>query len=194
MIIFRPHKSNNPLSARYKLEKHKETQTCPECKKGKLELQDVGKDRNSYKCKSCKATVIFTGGPKQQKTDKNKRLSLLTVRDRSPQKSKDEKQDSELDPVNKAIMLHTIRKGMTEHTILNFEYIASDGNKSSRSVEPYKLTKNKYGEIILFAYDLEKDSIRVFKLGGMGDIEKQEYTYKPRWDVEDKLVKDAKKT
>jgi len=160
---------------------------CPGCKSNKLELTEPGKDRTTFTCKKCGSISTFTDAPYTSKTKKEapKKLSAITLRDKSDTHVESPRQRPlHNEPI--ANVLEVIRKSMKDKLILSFDYIASDAKKSSRNIEPYKIT-NKNGEVVLFGYDLENGGIRTFKLGKMSYVENQSYGYEPRYAVEDKL-------
>lgn len=186
------YKRNHPLKkalAKKQAEEFEQARECPECG-GNLKLTEQGKDRNTYWCEKCNATSSFTNGPQRTKTEpRTKKMGAITLRDKSTQRNYTKEklapiyQKNEKAPEN----LETIREAMGDSNIISFEYHAEDGNKSTRNVEPYKISRDSFGNVVLYAYDLEKDGIRVFKLKNVAEINKQPYAYTPRWDVEDKL-------
>jgi len=160
---------------------------CPSCKSNKLELTEPEKDRTTFTCRKCGSISTFTKLPETTTSKKEpvKKLSMITLRDRASDQPESPRQK----PLEKESMhstLAVIRKSMKETSVLSFDYVASDNNKSSRNAEPYKIT-TKNGETILFAYDLESGGIRTFKIGKMSYVEKQSYAYEPRYPIEDKL-------
>ena len=58
---------------------------------------------------------------------------------------------------------------------------------TSRNVEPYKLVRNGNGDVIVYAYCLDKEGIRTFKLHNVSDLVLQDYTFTPRWDIVDQV-------
>jgi predicted DNA-binding transcriptional regulator YafY len=160
---------------------------CPSCKSDKMKLTEPGKDRTTFTCQKCGSISTFTKLPETTKTKKEpiKSLSAITLRDRSSER---EERPTKKPLENESVysILETVRTAMDKTEVISFDYTASDNKKSSRNVEPYKITSRK-GEIILFAYDLESGGIRTFKMKNMSYVEKQPYAYKPRYDIEDKL-------
>jgi predicted DNA-binding transcriptional regulator YafY len=167
----------------------KKGKICPSCKSDKIELTEPGRDRTTFTCQKCGAISTFTNAPETTKTKKEpvKKLSAITLRDRSSERKEPTRQKPKaLQNESLHSMLEVIRKSMKDRVILSFDYIASDDRKSSRNVEPYKVT-NRNGEAVLFAYDLESGGIRTFKIRNMSYVENQDYAYEPRYDIEDKL-------
>jgi ribosomal protein L37AE/L43A len=166
---------------------------CPSCKSTDMHLTETGKDRSTFTCQKCGAINIFTNGPNettpQKKQDNStKKLSVVMLRDHTSHKSTvPEQPPVPVESINET--LQVVRTAMTDAAIISFDYISSDNKKSMRNVEPYKITRRN-GNIILYAYDLENDGIRTFKLTNMSYVAKQPYNYKPRFDIEDKLKND----
>lgn len=163
---------------------------CPSCHSDNLKLTEPGKDRNTFTCQACGAISTFTQAPNinEPKSQSENKFSAITLRDKSTEKmtNKDHSKPKVLEKESIKSILEVIRKAMDANTILSFDYVSKDKTKSSRNVEPYKLTSRK-GELILFAYDMDSEGIRTFKLRNMSYLENQPYAYKPRYDVEDKL-------
>jgi predicted DNA-binding transcriptional regulator YafY len=160
-----------------------------------MKLTEPGKDRNTFTCQACGSISTFTQAPdtSNSNTKPENKLSAITLRDKSTERiaNKDQNKPKVLEKESIKSMIETIRKAMNATTLLSFDYLSGDNKKSSRNVEPYKLTSRK-GELILFAYDMDSEGIRTFKLRNMSYLENQPYAYKPRYDVEDKLKdKDA---
>jgi predicted DNA-binding transcriptional regulator YafY len=191
MILFRKRSKQKAKLAKKEANEQSNTKRCPSC--GELaKLAESGKDRETYFCEACSNTSTFTHAPANQIDEpKVKKMSTMTLRDRSSKsKQKMPKAVAELKK-DEAASVTTIREGMESTSLLAFEYQSSDGKRSSRMVEPYKLTK-KNGEIILYGYDTEAGGIRTFKLKAMSFVEKQSFSFKPRWDIEDTFA-DARK-
>lgn len=72
--------------------------------------------------------------------------------------------------------------------LVELTYIDKAGNQSERKVEPYKLNTAR-GEI--YAFCLEKQEIRLFKLKQIMSIKVKNETYIPRWEryIDDVLVR-----
>jgi len=162
---------------------------CPSCKSNKMKLTEPGRDRVTFTCGNCGSISTFTNTPQtaksKNKKEETKKLSAITLRDRTNERTEQPRQR----PLhNESIqsVLEVVRKSMTDNCILSFDYVASDDKKSSRNVEPYKIT-SKNGDAVLFGYDLESGGIRTFKIEKMSYVENQVYGYEPRYDVEDKL-------
>lgn len=171
--------------AQNKIKQHISEMSCPSCG-GTMKVIEPGKDRDTLVCTKCGDVHTFTLAPQMAKPPKSP-FSTLTLRDKSDKKSN----PSYVEPVeHQSDSLTIIREGMDKQRLLSFTYISSRGEKTARQVEPYKLTRDAKGDLVLFAYDVEANGIKVFKLGGIGNLNMQEYEYKPRWNVEDKLKKD----
>jgi len=163
---------------------------CPSCKSSKIVLTEPGKDRTTFTCQKCGSISTFTNKPDLSKPKKQatKPVSAITLRDRTV-KTEDSRPTKVLANESMRSILEVIRKAMKDTMVVSFDYIAADDKKSSRTVEPYKITSKK-GEMILFAHDLEGSSIRIFKIRNMSYVEPQPYAYEPRYDIEDKLKED----
>lgn len=164
---------------------------CPNCGY-EAKLIEIYKDRKVYKCTKCMEISTYTILPdKPNKTNKHKgkqkEIPGIIIRDRSKEKEKDKKEHTKEDSDPPTTMLQEIERGMESTQILSFEYVTKDGKKSMRRVEPYKITKDASGNIILYAFCLEGGGIRVFKLNGMKNIKSMEYTFKPRWPIENEI-------
>jgi len=154
-----------------------------------MKLTEPGKDRTTFTCQKCGAISTFTHAPETNKNKKEpvKKLKAITLRDRTAEREEKSKpKPKSLENESVYSILEVIRKCMKDTVILSFDYISSNKKKSSRNVEPYKIT-SRNGEIILFAYDLEGGGIRTFKLKNMSYVDPQSYAYEPRYDIEDKL-------
>lgn len=192
MIIF---KKRNVL--KQKLAESGAGRSCPACGTF-MEFVEGGKDRATYTCPGCKEVATFTNKPTggNQPTKQQKGKSF-TLRDKS---SKSSKHPSTKPPVESQAVtdvtdaVKTIRECMEDQNILLFEYNAHNAGFSARTVEPYKLTRDKTGDIVLYGFDIESEGIRIFKLSKMKNMEKQTFVYKPRWDLEDKLEPPTEKS
>jgi ribosomal protein S27AE len=185
MIIYNKRSnSNKRVIAERRAQEFEAAKECPACS-GALKIAELHKDRTTYVCTKCGEVATFTSGPKFAKPPKSKHATAITLRDRT---TKAYKGKSDGVSVYKDVkdILTIVRRAMSSICVISFEYVASDGAKSARSVEPYKLTL-KGGEPILYGYDLDAGSIRIFKLAGMSAMEVQQYLFKPRWEMEDKL-------
>ena len=201
ILYGRQTKTSRALSAKEASEKK-----CPHCLYP-MELVEQQEDRIVCKCENCGATNIFTFSPDEierakGKKPKTKKFSTFTLRDKSQKSKKKKKPEIKegppkpVDPDQKPENVHedeavqriaTIREGMQKQQVLTFEYVSSKGMRTSRAVEPYKIERNKKGEIVLWAWCQEGEGIRQFKLHGVSGVEISGYPYKPRFDVEDKL-------
>lgn len=157
-----------------------------------MELTESGKDRVTYTCQKCGAINTFTYGPNFSNPKKKKesvtKLSAVLIRDHSSkEKNNTVPKQTQAEPPKQILSL--IREAMADTVVFSFDYVTSDNKKSSRNVEPYKLTRRN-GDLILFAFDLESGGIRTFKIHSMSYAAKQPYAYKPRYDIEDKLKDD----
>lgn len=161
--------------------------SCPRCSTA-MEFTEGGKDRATYFCPKCRETVTFTNAPDLPNKPPKRIGSSIMLRDKSGTRQR--RQDMQAVEVNTTdeLKLDQIRSCMEEKNILVFAYNNHDAGFSSRSVEPYKLTIDKVGDIVLYAFDIDAGSIRIFKLGKMKALEKQEYGFSPRWPIEDKLI------
>ena len=174
-----------------------DTTHCPSC--GNVSnLIEKHRDRATYKCTKCNAINTFTRPPTDYKNvQKNHpKQSMIVVRDRSKENKKEKKEDvpksetndlkNETEEVPK-YTIDTIRKSLSHAKVMNFKYLDREGKKSARNVEPYKLVRNNNGEIILYAYCLDNEGIRTFKINRIRKVKQLSYQFEPRWPLEDKL-------
>lgn len=71
-----------------------------------------------------------------------------------------------------------IQKSALGNRVMRLSYVDSKGNKSSRLVEPYKLTDSD-----LWAFDVDKDSIRRFKTKNILGAKRTFKKFEPRWSI-----------
>ena len=171
------------------------SRTCPHCGNQAAALE-VQKDRITYQCENCRAKNTYTrvpDGRKEVRGQTNK-LGLVTLRNKKQrndvEKMEEEAKDTSEDKaeiVPEDLKVETIRTGMANGKVLSFEYRDRNGQKSFRTIEPYKIAKDKKGNIVLYGFCLEKNGIRMFKLPKIAKLAEQPYDYKPRWPVEDLL-------
>jgi len=188
MYVFRKRsKIKQQLAAKKAREINKKL--CPGCST-ELTFVEATSDRDTFLCSKCDNIISFGKFIDHlQKQTNDKKLNLITIRERPAEQPEHTPQSVE----NSNKSIDTVRDAMEHLSVISFSYRGSKGGApTSRSVEPYKLTSNSTGEIILYAYDLEAGSIRIFKLRNSADMQKTEYTFKPRWDVVDKLKKKEK--
>jgi len=157
-------------------------------------LTEPGKDRTTFTCQKCGVISTFTELPNTKRSGKEpvKKMSAITLRDHTTEHGTQTPPKTLLNTSKKesaSTTLNVVRKAMSSTSVVSFDYVASDNKKSSRNVEPYKIT-HRNGEIILFAYDLESGGIRTFKIKNMSYVGEQPYMYKPRYPIEDKLKDD----
>lgn len=175
------------------LAKHKSREVnrklCPGCS-AELSFVESTADRDTFICNKCDNVISFGKSiDKLNKKTNDKKLNLITVREKPSEKST-KGTNQTVDILAVAGYVGTVREAMDSCSVLSFLYTGSRGiDDVPRSVEPYKLTASASGEVLLYGYDLDANSIRLFKLGGMVDMQKTEYTYVPRWDIIDKLDK-----
>lgn len=164
---------------------------CPRCSTA-MRVSNAGKDRVEYFCDKCNNTATFTVGPRSTAPMENTtQMGSITLRDRSTTKGY-KRNDPDYRPTRDVTAsLDVLRDSMKKKVVVSFQYTAVDGTTSVRSVEPYKLTLQG-GAPVLYAYDIDVGSIRVFKLESVDAIESQTFTFKPRWSMEDKLSKESK--
>jgi len=163
---------------------------CPGCG-GPLSFVETSNNRDTFFCEKCDSTVSFGKSVDQiTKNKKSKKMNLITLRERPAKHSKEKSvvDDVHADAPPQGKPVEAIRAAMGSKSVVDFAYYSKGAkDPSSRSVEPYKLTMNSAGEIILYGYDLDAGSIRIFKIGRMRGIEKSVFTFTPRWDIVDKL-------
>lgn len=188
MIIYRK-KSDKKLSlATQAVKRRIDTGRCPSCGKP-LELVEAGKDRNTFHCQNCNSTSTFTKLPIERTSEepKTKRLGALTLRDRTtPAYRQSENVDAKPLGQTGQQTIFSVRDCMQKKSLVSFSYIV-DKKKATRIVEPYKLCLQN-GEPILYGYDVESGGIRIFKVAKMDNVESQNYSFEPKWPIEDKLI------
>lgn len=185
-------------------EKANFTKVCPSCGH-QADVVELYKDRATYKCVNCNAINTFTRPPTDFEKTKGHRPKKepsvpIIVRDRSkedpeimkkPEKNKDQPEPQE--PEKNESNINIIQKGMTEYKRVIFDYIDGKGNKSNRTIEPYKLMRDSNGGVVLYAYCLEGKGIRKFKFTGIAGVQLLNDPFMPRWPVEDNLERDKAK-
>ena len=192
-IIYR--RNRNPqLVAAGKKAARGETNTynCPKC--GNMStMTEKYKDRATYKCDACGELATYTIDPgdvkKLHRTPKSP--TGIIVRDKSKEKDATLVDTTQIEEIKGDVEgnLNIIRDGMEKRSNLMFEYKGKDGGKTLRDVEPYKLFRNKKGELVLYAYCIAGKGIRIFKLNSIKSIEVSQTEFKPRWVLEDKIKK-----
>lgn len=162
------------------------TNTCPACK-GEMERIETKEDSDVYACKKCYATNTFLKqSPYVQKKSKEIQLGTIKLVDKSSERKYDYKNKEQVPGKIPDNALVTIRKAMSEKKLLKFDY-PKEKSTITRITEPYKLALDGSKNLILWAYCTDAEGIRMYKIEKMQNIELQEYTYTPRWGIEDKL-------
>jgi uncharacterized Zn finger protein (UPF0148 family) len=169
---------------KFALSKRSIGRSCPACNTP-LEFSEGGKDRVTYFCPKCHDTITFTNAPDLPNKAPKKIGSTLVLRDKTKLRKRNEKEVET--STTDDLKIDQIRACMSSSSILSFAYNNHETGFTSRSVEPYKLTVDKVGDIVLYGYDIDAGSIRIFKLAKMKALEKQDFVFSPRWDIEDKL-------
>ncbi len=82
--------------------------------------------------------------------------------------------------------LEKIKKALDEKKILSFEYSNSDGKKSNRKIEPYRLVL-KESNWYLYGYCTFRQEFRIFKLSHISCLEVRNENFIPR-DFNTKLL------
>ena len=159
---------------------------CPSCGGHLFDSRGLNGEIRS-KCQACGAEVSATqtvpshGPPKATKgvilrdmsgTNKSKKQPANAVKPPGGR------------PADAPATVGLIKQAMQEKKVFSFSYLDASGNATFRTVEPYKL-EVKNGKLVLFGYDVEKDAIRAFNLGGVSGCQLQDYNFKPKWPVED---------
>ena len=75
--------------------------------------------------------------------------------------------------------LQTVKAAMEEHRLLSFSYIAHHGERSARTVEPYRLLW-KSGHWYFYGYCRGRGDYRLFRLSRMLDPRMEPETFSPR--------------
>lgn len=164
---------------------------CPSCGGHLVEFRDQNKELKR-RCQSCQAEVSVKNAPgKGSAAGFPKAHRGVVVRDMS----KEVKPKAPGNPIAPTLTppaiglvegLKLVRQAMLERKVLSFTYSDLVGNVSHRSIEPYKLV-GRGGKIMLYGYCLEKDAVRVFNLSNASEYQLQNFTFEPRWPVEDLL-------
>lgn len=184
-----------------KNEKKNKFKCCLDCG---ASIKEVSKKENTsvYICTRC-STQITVESKKDLKNASPKSAGVsrtrtgksggILVRDRSKENMKKELNEKEAvqdtnqekpKEVNQVEEnLKKIQASLKETKILQFTYVDSKGNKSVRSVEPYKIL-TKGNNVLLYGFCLEKNEIRTFSLGSIIDLDMQQFTFQPRWPIE----------
>ena len=184
MYVYRKQSEKRAQLAKQQAKEYQEKRKCPGCS-GTLVLTETGKDRNSYVCEKCNAVCTFTLTLPEAKKGKETKLQLLTIRDKS--KSESDKPDISNEEIDAAC--EVIRESMDGARLLTFTYVNRQGKRSTKTVEPYKLAKDGSGNPILYGFCTESEGTRMYKIVNMFKLEIQSFTFKPKWDMEDKLAK-----
>ena len=75
--------------------------------------------------------------------------------------------------------LEMIRAALQENRLLTFEYIAHQGNKTARTVEPYQLVL-KSSRWYVQGYCHQRNDYRLFRLSRISNLQMREETFIPR--------------
>lgn len=73
-------------------------------------------------------------------------------------------------------MTNLLNNAISKHEILDIVYIDKKGVRSSRTVEPYEIKGGK-----LYAYCLNKDSIRAFIITSINSVKPTGNIFTPRF-------------
>ncbi len=170
-----------------KLKKAISTNTCPSCR-GPMELIEAKEDSDVYACKKCHATNTFAKHSSYvQGKSKEIQLANFKLVDKSKEKKYDYKSKEKKPGEVSSDSLTIIRQAMAEKKLLQFDY-PRERDLVTRVTEPYKLAFDGSKNLILWAYCTDAEGIRIFKVEKIMNMQVKEYTYKPRWDIEDKVL------
>lgn len=75
--------------------------------------------------------------------------------------------------------LQMIKAALENNKLLSFEYIAHQGKKTARTVEPYQLVV-KSGHWYFYGYCYRRNDYRLFRLSRMSDLRVEQETFIPR--------------
>lgn len=82
-------------------------------------------------------------------------------------------------PMNpKKRAMNSIERAASELRVVRITYLSNEGTISEREIEPYEIRGN-----MLFAYSLDKNSIRQFKLERILKATLTQKRYTPRWPI-----------
>lgn len=158
------------------------SKTCTNCGE-EARVVEVYPNYSTFKCTKCN-TVLTYNAEKKESSSKVKKLGAIVLRDRSQEKKEEEPST----PTEHEDQVHVpvIREGMQGKKLIAFKYVDRTGSTSTRTVEPYKLTRQG-NEIILFAYCTDSHGIRSFKVSRITTLEILPYTFEPQYPIEDQL-------
>ena len=75
--------------------------------------------------------------------------------------------------------LQMIKAALENNKLLSFEYLAHQGKKTARTVEPYQLVV-KSGHWYFYGYCYRRNDYRLFRLSRMSDLRVEQETFIPR--------------
>lgn len=82
------------------------------------------------------------------------------------------------------IPLEPVRFAGTNHLCVEIDYRKLNGQKIRRVIEPYSLRKTQDGQIILHAFDRERQGNRSFRINRLLGVRVTQTPFKPRYQVE----------
>lgn len=167
---------------------------CPRCG-NESKMIEQHRDRSSYKCTKCNALSTFTNLPGKPNTKYKKKGPApgIVVRDRTKERQEESVQEAPADTEAFSLNINVLHESMVSTQRVSFEYMDLKGNRTIRDIEPYKLMKNRKGEIILYGFCKASKGIRTFKLQRVFGVRLLDDVFEPRWAIEDKLVDDGRK-
>ena len=80
--------------------------------------------------------------------------------------------------------LEIIRFAGANHLCVDLDYIDLDGNRSTRRIEPYSLRRTQDGNILLHAYNVDKNSHRSYRVERIKGAQISNQSFTPRYAVE----------
>jgi hypothetical protein len=181
-----------PMRTRGQADRNPDKIQCPRCKADSF-IEAHYPNKVVYRCSSEKCRAAFVNPAKKDALKnyvKSTQKAVIIIRDKSkpePEKKEEKKPEAEKKkPVKDEEIKKIVKSAMEQKKILAFQYDDISGVSTVRSVEPYRLVYNeKTKETILFAFCLEKEAIRSFKLSSMSECGLQTFDFSPRWPIED---------
>ena len=80
--------------------------------------------------------------------------------------------------------LEVIRFAALNRLCVDLDYIDSNGRRSTRRIEPYSLRRTIEGNIVLHAFNTDKDTHRRYRVDRIRDAQVTNETFVPRYEVE----------
>ena len=124
--------------------------------------------------------IFITRMPKNKKSKpkktgkKNKYAFNIRDKTKTKKEAKEKKVSSEV--------LNAITGCIKDHKLMSFVYVDRNDNTTQRLVEPYQVIIKGKNQTCLYAVCTESGQIRLFYLSRMGNVKREQYDFKPRFD------------